>query len=92
VRNNIVSIRLSDDERARLARRAAAAGCTVSELIRSWVRDQVTPAPALEETFTTGVDFLYSYISPEAQPRFGVSIVWPDGSMGGTYVTTASAS
>jgi hypothetical protein len=66
-RGAVVSVRMSDDEHARLRAIAEARGETLSELVRSVVvREMIRPAPSASVTMT-----------PLSQPAaLGEGVVW----------------
>lgn len=82
-RDHIVSIRLTDEERARLGRLAAAAGRTPSEYVRrAALPPPAAPAP---NSYTSGVAPGHCVVTPAPLSAGTPGVVWEDGTVGPTW-------
>lgn len=91
-RDHIVSIRLTDEEQSRLRRIADAAGATVSDLVRGYVRE--TMAPPLPLGLSAGTSTTHVWVTPEFRQAIGMSatvVLWADGTVGPQYPALVTA-
>lgn len=84
-RDNVVSVRLTDDQLARLQRLGGPKA----------IRDLLTPQPILPFGESVGTRTSLVYVTPEYRAAIGMSeaasAVWSDGTVGFQYPALATA-